>query len=413
MISPRAEHHYISPEREVNAGLWTLFSGATLFLSLRLWCKLTRGHGLWYDDHILVISWIILLMNDALISYEFATGYVVDKWDDRMHILINISSCGTLLGQTWTKTAFAVTLLRMSNRWQQYILWFCIATMNAYMAVKMVFQWARYCDEASYQVWYRIPGFCINATFADDFKEGGNTYNIIMDFVFALFPWLITWRLNIKRYEKAALCVTMSLGLLVAIISAVRTVWKSKPIMHVHDAWYMWRNGQSMVWYSAEICGTIIVQCIPILRPFLREIHSSLTSRKLGDTEAGRTTGGWRSNVDGKRASSTITSAAHDDTKKAPVESFALRKIPEEAAADTIGQAWEPHTSYSPSEVDRAIKASHTGPLQPGDGWPLSAHTDVGSHVDEDSHYEPWAEPAAAPSGETALWPPPRRPARV
>lgn len=112
-----------------------------------------------------------------MIVYEFATGYVLEdstkKWDDRMHILINISSCGTLIGQAWTKTAFGVTLLRMSNQWQRWVLWFCIFTMNAWMITKVIFQWAKLCGKSSYQGDYRLD-FCIGKTFRDDFKEGGN-----------------------------------------------------------------------------------------------------------------------------------------------------------------------------------------------------------------------------------------------
>lgn len=37
-------------------------------------------------------------------------------------------------------------------------------------------------------------------------------YNIIMDFVFALFPWMITWKLDMRKNEKIGLCLTMSLG---------------------------------------------------------------------------------------------------------------------------------------------------------------------------------------------------------
>jgi hypothetical protein len=36
--------------------------------------------------------------------------------------------------------------------------------------------------------------------------------------------------------------------------------------------------------YSSEIAGTIIVQCIPILRPVIREIHTTTISRKLRST---------------------------------------------------------------------------------------------------------------------------------
>lgn len=51
-------HAFVNPFVELNAGLWSLFAGATVFLALRLWCKITRRHGLWYDDYILVISWV-------------------------------------------------------------------------------------------------------------------------------------------------------------------------------------------------------------------------------------------------------------------------------------------------------------------------------------------------------------------
>lgn len=90
-----------------------------------------------------------------------------------MHILINISSCGTLIGQALTKTAFAVTLLRMSNQWQKWFLWFCIATMNIWMVAKVIIQWAKVCGKDDYQNWYRLD-FCIGWQFRDDFKEGGN-----------------------------------------------------------------------------------------------------------------------------------------------------------------------------------------------------------------------------------------------
>lgn len=36
-------------------------------------------------------------------------------------------------------------------------------------------------------------------------------YNIIMDFILATFPWIITWNLDMRRVEKIGLCVTMSL----------------------------------------------------------------------------------------------------------------------------------------------------------------------------------------------------------
>lgn len=78
-------------------------------------------------------------------------------------------------------------------------------------------------------------------------------------------------------------------GMVVAVVSAVRTSWKDEG--NQKDKWYFWRNAHSNIWYSSEIVGTIIVQCIPVLRPLIRDIKISLTSKKLassGDELTGR-----------------------------------------------------------------------------------------------------------------------------
>ncbi|KAF3385650.1 hypothetical protein F1880_002368 [Penicillium rolfsii] len=205
---------FVDPTKEVNMGLWCLFAGASVFLGLRIWVKFTRLHGLWYDDYILVASWVVLLVNDILICWEYANGYVsqTGEWNRHMHIIINVTSCGTLIGQAWSKTAFGVTLLRISNKWQSYVLWFCIATMNIFMIIKCILQWAKVCNgTGDYQASYRL-NFCIHTKFRNGVKEGGQVYNVIMDFVFALFPWMIAWKLNMRRNEKIALSATLSLG---------------------------------------------------------------------------------------------------------------------------------------------------------------------------------------------------------
>lgn len=113
-------------------------------------------------------------MNDILISVEYATGYIQDDWDDRMRIMINISSCGTLIGQVLTKTAFAVTLLRISNRPLSWVLWFCIVTMHLYLIFKIILQWGRVCGNEVYDAYYRL-NFCVSDDFRDQAKEGGNS----------------------------------------------------------------------------------------------------------------------------------------------------------------------------------------------------------------------------------------------
>lgn len=51
-------HDFVNPYTELNIGLWSLFSSATIFLVLRIWVKLKWRYGLWYDDYILLLCWV-------------------------------------------------------------------------------------------------------------------------------------------------------------------------------------------------------------------------------------------------------------------------------------------------------------------------------------------------------------------
>lgn len=42
----------------VNIAVWCLVALATIFLSLRVYCKFRRHRGLWWDDHVLIASWV-------------------------------------------------------------------------------------------------------------------------------------------------------------------------------------------------------------------------------------------------------------------------------------------------------------------------------------------------------------------
>lgn len=43
---------------QVNFTMWLLTALAAMFLALRVYCKILRHRGLWWDDHILIASWV-------------------------------------------------------------------------------------------------------------------------------------------------------------------------------------------------------------------------------------------------------------------------------------------------------------------------------------------------------------------
>ena len=148
-----------------------------------------------HQEHCeLTIAQIVLTINDIMITVQWATGYVTPEWSLKQHVLIDITSCLTLLGQSLSKTAFAVTLLKLTKgeRYQQWVLWFIIVTMNAYNLIKVrthaktvplvqtcahhlqiLFEWSRACGVKKDLDLVRLD-FCLHDSFLDDFKKGGN-----------------------------------------------------------------------------------------------------------------------------------------------------------------------------------------------------------------------------------------------
>lgn len=221
--------NFVSPLAEVNWGIWSLFVGATAFLALRLGCKLHRRTGLWWDDHILVASWVsdyfpsrhqptyytppplavlgsadgsyqvVLLSANIFISVEFATGYVSKSWDDRMLILVTISSCLVTVGQTLSKMAFAVTLLRITESWQRWVIWFIITTLNLYLVVVVFANWVNDCGQGVY--WWRLPSVCAPYDAIFGIKIGHNSKSLCLGPVLSAedFPTLKVVRIANKQ----------------------------------------------------------------------------------------------------------------------------------------------------------------------------------------------------------------------
>lgn len=72
--------------------------------------------------------------------------------------------------------------------------------------------------------------------------------------------------------------------MVIAIESAIRTHWKYQG--NKKDEYYFWRLGMSAIWYSSEVAGTIIVQCVPVLRTLVNDVRTTLlTSTRLQSTE--------------------------------------------------------------------------------------------------------------------------------
>jgi hypothetical protein len=71
----------------------------------------------------------------------------------------NLAGTFAILAALWSKTSFAVTVLRISSGWVKKLVWFIIVTVNACLGVAIVITWAQ-CTPIE-KVWRpRVPGEC-------------------------------------------------------------------------------------------------------------------------------------------------------------------------------------------------------------------------------------------------------------
>lgn len=54
--SAQLSHNNYGPQ--ISFTIWFLAALSSLFLALRIYCKALRKRGLWWDDHVLIASWV-------------------------------------------------------------------------------------------------------------------------------------------------------------------------------------------------------------------------------------------------------------------------------------------------------------------------------------------------------------------
>lgn len=52
----------------INIVIWVVTVAATVFLALRLYCKISRKKRPWYDDYVLIASWVCPTTNSRFQS---------------------------------------------------------------------------------------------------------------------------------------------------------------------------------------------------------------------------------------------------------------------------------------------------------------------------------------------------------
>ncbi|KAH7141099.1 hypothetical protein EDB81DRAFT_799413 [Dactylonectria macrodidyma] len=262
------------------ASCWSLVAASAILLFLRIYCKLWRGRGLWWDDHLLIISWTSLVIAVSINSYIVSLGFGQHIWtisDENLRTInlntILVATFG-IIATTMGKTSFAITLYRIAtNQWMKYFLIFVIVSVNVSMNLVWIFGFAK-CTPLQKVFDSNVPGTCWNKTRLSRYQLFAAYYSAILDFVLALLPWQILMGMTMLRRERLGVAIAMSLGAIAGITGIVKAVL----VVHMTSTDLTYDRVDLTIWTLAEPAVTIMAISIPVLRMLYRELKSSQRS---------------------------------------------------------------------------------------------------------------------------------------
>ncbi|KAK1985569.1 hypothetical protein LZ30DRAFT_619144 [Colletotrichum cereale] len=259
---------------------WSLVGTSAILLFLRIYCKIWRGRGLWWDDHLLIIAWASLAISVSINSYIISLGFgrhiatISDQNKRTINLFTILVATFGLLATTLSKTSFALTLYRLVlNEWLKYFLIFIIVTTNITLNLVWVFGFAK-CTPLA-KVWDpSVPGKCWDKTRLVKYQLFSAYYSAVMDFVLAYLPWPILMGATLQRRERLGVAVAMSLGAIAGACGIVKGVM----VVSMTSTDITYDRVDLTVWTLAEPAVSIMAVSVPVLRMLYRELKSSQRS---------------------------------------------------------------------------------------------------------------------------------------
>ncbi|KAL0933467.1 uncharacterized protein CTRU02_212430 [Colletotrichum truncatum] len=251
----------------VLSSIWTMVLVTTVFLGLRIYCRAVRTAKMWWDDHLLVISWVFLLIAVSLQTVIYRNGYLVTTLSGPLIMPVNLSAdTFTKLSLAFSKTSFALTLLRFTDGWAKYVIIITTVIMNAMCIAHSILVWRANCgapDPHTFEpCWSATSGLWMNMV--------GSIISAITDFILAMIPIKVVWSLQMIKREKAGVAIAMGIGCLAGTVAIVKSV-ESYHAARAVGVEFSRRLAVLSIWINAEPNATIIAASIPVLRVLLRD----------------------------------------------------------------------------------------------------------------------------------------------
>ncbi|WDK19697.1 hypothetical protein CGRA01v4_10984 [Colletotrichum graminicola] len=262
------------------ASTWTLLGTSALLLVLRIYCKIWRGRGLWWDDHLLMAAWTSLAISISINTYIISLGFgrhlstIGDQDRRTINLFTILVATFGILATTLSKSSFALMLYRLVlKEWLKYFLIFIIVSINISLNLVWMFGFAK-CTPLA-KVWDpSVPGKCWDKTRLVKYQVFSSYYSAILDFVLAFLPWPILMGATMGRRERFGVAVAMSIGAIAGACGIVKAVL----VVSMTSADITYDRVDLTIWTLTEPAASIMAISIPVLRMLYRELKSSQRS---------------------------------------------------------------------------------------------------------------------------------------
>lgn len=119
----------------------------------------------------------------------------------------------SIVATIWSKTSFALTLLRITDyRWLKITLWTMVAFLNVAMGISAVLTMVQ-CSPVQKSWNTFADGYCWREAFSA-YSVASAIYSGLTDVALALLPWTVILNLQMKLTEKIGVAVAMSAGIM-------------------------------------------------------------------------------------------------------------------------------------------------------------------------------------------------------
>jgi rhodopsin domain-containing protein len=218
----------------------------------------------------------MLLAQTSLLSVDVHLGFGKPAWDipDFKSYLFyaNITGVCSIIAAAWSKTSFAVLLLRFTEGWKRKFVWFVIITVNLFLGLSALFTYVQ-CSPIK-RLWDgTVEGKCWDQHVIVKYNSFSSAWSGVMDIMLAVLPWSIINRRSLNQKERLGVLVAMSMGVFAGATSIAKTATLSaiaNPDIQATVA--------LMIMATAETSLTIIAASIPFLRVLIRNTIRDMSS---------------------------------------------------------------------------------------------------------------------------------------